>query len=1185
MVRSAEILEDIQNALPSEERKTLEVFIAGLQIQQGRRAKKNIVHEVNRIITNTAIKNNKPELLLALGSIQDGDNDELFSRIVKQYIATKDSEWLHKVFSLSEKIGKKSNQSRVFAMIARDLINAGVSDANQEFIDQGMVVLDQISFRKYRSDIMIDIIPLLIVWAITTRNQKLLHTSFHLIEEIGDISKRAILHAELAKALATIAILEKDRNLFLNSIYSATSIHQKIRRHDCISIIIEKGAKSVFWKDIQYISVFLQNFKEIPNDAYMEIISSLTEQLLERIKDKQQIIAVLESLCSQKPDVTGTIVVDLLKKAERSGDPWFLSSAMDLQKHISNKDVYPIKEMVRAGISVSKNSGNMQVLTELIPVIEKHCDPVFMSRIYLQFSQIMLSSGDFNTALGLFGKIRQESESYPLYTECLVQVLKAGILNDSIPLIHKNILGKLNPDTANSAIYKAVIEGSKDYSFKDIIVHILSVLNLILLHPHQDHLLLENLTILVDRGFLDFHDPQILIRQAESIKDQSLKERAISNIVIKIAKIAVKSKNRDFLQRAVGLTCEIDGQNTRSATLSSIIDEASILAAQQSDLDLLLRMKEWSDSLLEKDLVSFAMANIIDGVIKYAIDRHSYEALEEAYHIAEDVNDPALKVQLYERIAECFVKIGCIILKDQNIQGMKKEISEMIPPFNRGLDIIKQNVRAQYISLKLAGMIDIIISYSRISNNPEYIIPLAMYVVEIENSYERDAMVSRIISSLSEDIAHPNTTDPYEIMAYILQRNERGKSNPVVLKIRCRVLRMISDPYIKLRGLCKLADLLIKTYNKSKAQEILAEVYINLDGLSAEYQKILILSYIATIYCQIDPQIASDFLILGIQRLDSVEFDKDAVSRRQIVYAVIRIHTIQPDTKWFEIAMQVVQKINNPIEYINSLIAVYNLTKENDEHRAELIIAMDAAVDRISSPYEKASTLLNIIPLAIRNSSEELSLALLKKTEAMKNKINIQSIADSIRKNIAEIFFELYQRSKDKKILTHAIQITKTIDDDEIRYHHLSQLGYAEMFELPPQYVKIKSLSEKMIGDGIHPNQVAILERLVRTVADRGKEAIFFCDLAIYFKKNGEEKLSKKMIQNSIKEARIIRPLSRRSFVMCDIALKIYAAGCERSAQEILDFAIDAATNIRQSTIRDEVFDELGLAIKLMQRI
>ena len=328
MVRSTEILEDIQNALPSEERKTLEVFIAGLQSQQGRRAKKNIVHEANRVITDTAIKNNKPELLLALREIQESDNDELFSRIIKQYIATKDSAWLHKVFSLSEKIGKKSNQSRVFAMIARDLIDAGVSDANQDFIDQGMIILDRISFRKYRSDIMIDIIPLLIVWAITTRNQKLLHTSLHLIEEIGDISKRAVLHAELAKALATTAILEKDRDSFFDSIYSATKIHQKIRRHDCISIIIEKGAKSVFGKEMQDILLFLQNFKEIPNDAYLEIISSLTEQLLERVKDKQQIIAVLESLCSKKPEVTGTIVIDLLKKAERSGDSWFLSSTV-----------------------------------------------------------------------------------------------------------------------------------------------------------------------------------------------------------------------------------------------------------------------------------------------------------------------------------------------------------------------------------------------------------------------------------------------------------------------------------------------------------------------------------------------------------------------------------------------------------------------------------------------------------------------------------------------------------------------------------------------------------------------------------------------------------------------------------------------------------------------------------------
>jgi hypothetical protein len=54
---------------------------------------------------------------------------------------------------------------------------------------------------------------------------------------------------------------------------------------------------------------------------------------------------------------------------------------------------------------------------------------------------------------------------------------------------------------------------------------------------------------------------------------------------------------------------------------------------------------------------------------------------------------------------------------------------------------------------------------------------------------------------------------------------------------------------------------------------------------------------------------------------------------------------------------------------------------------------------------------------------------------------------------------------------------------------------------------------------------------------------------------------------------------------MCDIALKLHAAGCERTAQDILDNAIDAATNIRQSSLRDEVFDELGLAIRIMQEM
>ena len=197
------------------------------------------------------------------------------------------------IYSLSEKLGKKSNQSRVFAMVARDLIDAGVSEKNPALIENGMVILGRISFRKYRSDIMIDIIPLLIVWAITIHDKKLLCTSLRLIGEIGDISKRSVLHAELSKALATIAIQKKDRTAYFYSIQSAAEIHQKIRRQTCIASIIERGAKSVFGREMADIPRFIDNFAAISPEAQLEIISALTAQLLERTKDKEQIVSIL----------------------------------------------------------------------------------------------------------------------------------------------------------------------------------------------------------------------------------------------------------------------------------------------------------------------------------------------------------------------------------------------------------------------------------------------------------------------------------------------------------------------------------------------------------------------------------------------------------------------------------------------------------------------------------------------------------------------------------------------------------------------------------------------------------------------------------------------------------------------------------------------------------------------------
>jgi hypothetical protein len=209
----------------------------------------------------------------------------------------------------------------------------------------------------------------------------------------------------------------------------------------------------------------------------------------------------------------------------------------------------------------------------------------------------------------------------------------------------------------------------------------------------------------------------------------------------------------------------------------------------------------------------------------------------------------------------------------------------------------------------------------------------------------------------------------------------------------------------------------------------------------------------------------------------------------------------------------------------------------------------------------------------------------LKKAEGLIPKINIPSIADTIRGNIAQMYLMLGEKENDTSCREKAILMIRSIEDDNIRIQRFDQMNTTSEGSAPPQYLKIRQLSEKIIKEGVHPSQIAALERLVRSAADRGREAVLFCDLAVFFKQMGEIKVARKMIHNAVKEAAIIRPLSRRSFVMCDIALKLYGAGCEHSAQGILDRAIDAATNIRQSALRDEVFDELGHAIRIMQEM
>ena len=94
-------------------------------------------------------RKNKPDLLSALNDIPEEGAEDLFSLILKHYITTKDIQWFNAVLELPKRLGKKNLQSQIIAFIAQMLISTGISESDPTYIEQGLSVLNKITFRKY----------------------------------------------------------------------------------------------------------------------------------------------------------------------------------------------------------------------------------------------------------------------------------------------------------------------------------------------------------------------------------------------------------------------------------------------------------------------------------------------------------------------------------------------------------------------------------------------------------------------------------------------------------------------------------------------------------------------------------------------------------------------------------------------------------------------------------------------------------------------------------------------------------------------------------------------------------------------------------------------------------------------------------------------------------------------------
>jgi len=1180
----SETIAQIRHAASINDQSALKKNIYETCQYSGPKERRNVINSLNRAIVDISIEKNNPGILSAITGISNDTNVELFLPLIQHYIKTQEPSWVRAILKIAQLEGKKSDESHILVILSQMLIETGIEQSNPVLIAKGIETLDLICFRKHRSGLLIEIIPLLIAWAIKNKDVDLLYKINSLILEIGDGSKQSIAYARLADGIAAVAIEKKDMLTFQKSLQIACGIKQKNRRQSCIRSIISSAGKTSWKNSLFDIPSFIYPFRDLSENFVHEIIDAVLWQLLNQEKNREQLTIILRDISGKIPDVTGIIIYNLLKKAQTDGEFYFLSTAIKFQNQGSHQYPLLVREIVKAGISVADRSGNIQALTCIVPVIEKSCNIFESSRIFIQLTSVMVSKDDFFEALKLFSRVGDVAETYPSFDICCVLLFKKSITSDNVSLMHQVLSNKLERKSYFKNISRAVTEICKNFSYQEIIDHIDSINSLILIHPQKNQLLSDSITSLINRGFLDEMEPNILIKLSDSINVQSLREESLSKIVTKIAKIGVREKNRDFLQRSVGLTCLIEEEKTRSATLTSVIDDATVLAVLEGDLDLLRRMRDWSASLLSKESEIYAMSNIVNGMIKYAINRQYPDALEEAYTIARDIHDPSLKKNLIERIFECFVKIGCHIIEENRNSDQPEVIISFFHLFERSLELLYLHWKKEERSLKIAHLIDIVLSANRQKFNLNYYIPLALFALEIEDGYERDAMVSRIVSTLTTGTDDSDSTDPYQVIVHYLEQIDFIQNEPAIIDLVFRSVKQIKDQFTRLSKLSSLAESYLSLNKRERTLEILDIILLSLERVSFIFQRVLLLSDVTHLFSQISQDKAKRSLGMAIQLLTRVEPERESFARKQVVVAIAGLYEIMPEKSLIDEALEIISKISDPVEHIDAMILVYQMARDEPGLRKEIMKSISKSCKTIISPAQQASILLNIA-MIINDIDDNFSRSLLKDAEILVGSVKISSIADGIRERIANAYMHAGNKKHENNLVKKAIRIIHKIENEETKNSCLEKMTIGYTHEYEPLYGKIKAIAQKMIDDDNRAGQVVAIENLIRSNPDRLKRVQYFCNISVLFKKRGRIRIASRLLHSAIGEAKIIRPLSLRAYLLCDIAVNLYYAGCEKKAHNIIDDAFDAAIKIRQYHERESVFDNLVFAMKVIHLV
>ena len=146
------IRKKIHQALLHKDLDGIKLILDDVRTIQKRKERRTILAVIHEAIKESIFKESIPDFLVFLGDLPFPEIQEVADRAIKAYISSRNERWLQKTIELCHGLDRKNYQSKIFSVVSKELIEAGVAQKDRQLMERGMSTIHMISFRKHRSE-------------------------------------------------------------------------------------------------------------------------------------------------------------------------------------------------------------------------------------------------------------------------------------------------------------------------------------------------------------------------------------------------------------------------------------------------------------------------------------------------------------------------------------------------------------------------------------------------------------------------------------------------------------------------------------------------------------------------------------------------------------------------------------------------------------------------------------------------------------------------------------------------------------------------------------------------------------------------------------------------------------------------------------------------------------------------